>query len=113
MRIAVHFPKDHPVSPGAVVAYRLGRIVDGVHNHVMHEGVTVPLDEFVGGLVAQARAEFPDCDVRIERLIEHGEGEGRWIDSEKFNPSRHTPLGAGKVLPAREVSVASRQRGAR
>lgn len=97
MRIAVHFPAEHPESGGeeAVVAYRLGRIEDGVHNApVGHD--EVPLDEYLTRLVKQAQAEYPDCEVVIERLVDNGDDTSRWIPATEFDPEEHQPVGPGR-----------------
>jgi hypothetical protein len=111
MRVAVHFPDDHPLAQdgAAVVAYRLGRVEDGVHNApVGHD--PVPLDEFLTRLVRDAREEFPDADVVIERLIDNGDGTSGWIPAEEFDPEEHTPVGAG-VTVEREANAKSGSRG--
>lgn len=80
MRVAVHLPESHPAGPG-VVAFRLGRIREGIDNHVLHTGVTTPLDEFVVGLLAQAKAEFPEegVEVKLERLVSLDDGTAEWV----------------------------------
>jgi hypothetical protein len=114
MRVAVHIPPDHPehgggVEGNAVVAYRLGRIEDGVHNApIGHD--PVPLEEFTQKLLEQARAEFPGCDVRLERLIDNGDGTSSWIDAEEFDPDIHTAQGAGNTKSA-EIHVTNEQEG--
>jgi hypothetical protein len=111
MRVAVHIPPDHPAHGGgvqgpAVCAYRLGRIRDGIDNFYVHSGETIPLDEFVSGLVEQAKAEFPEpgVEVKVERLIDNGDGTASWIDAEDFDADEHTPAGAGEGKAA-EINV--------
>lgn len=103
----MHFLDGHPLAQAggrAVVAYRLGRIEDGVHNTLVHTGETIPLDEFLAAMVASARAEYPDAIVQIERLVDLGDGTGAWIPAEKFDPAVHRPVGAGASI-AREVAA--------
>ena len=108
MRVAVHLPDDHPHG-GGVVAYKLGRIRDGVDNHVLHTGETVPLDEFVAGLVKQAHEEYPEdgVEVRVERLVDNGDGTMSWVDAEDFDPDEHAEAGEGDSKST-EVHVESR-----
>lgn len=107
MRVAVHYQDDHPQHPGAVFAYLLGRIEDGVHN-VAAGHDPVPIDAYVSRLIERARAEFPDAlDVRLERLIDNGDGTSRWIAATEYDPSRHRALAGGEtVARALEVSAA-------
>jgi hypothetical protein len=103
----VHFPPEHALNAAgeepAVVAYKLGRIEDGVHNApVGHEPVA--LDEFVNGLVAQAQAEYPDATIAVERLVDNGDGTSRWIPADQFDPEQHTPVGPGNQV-ARDVTT--------
>lgn len=111
MRVAVHFPAGHELAPGedgqesqgAVVAYRLGRIEDGVHNApVGHEPVS--LEEFVQRLVAQAQEEYPDAEVVVERLVANEDGTARWISASEFDPEQHRPVAAGQTI-VREVTA--------
>lgn len=112
MRVAVQCPDDHPVSPGAVFAFRLGRIEDGVHNSLIHTGETIPLDEFTDALVKQAQVEYPDHIIRVERLVQKPDspGESYWVPIEEFDPEKHTPVGAGNQLST-EVHVNAGQNG--
>ena len=104
MRVAVHFPAEHPLSGGedSVAAFRLGRIEDGVHNAPVGHA-PVPLDEFVTRLVKQAQEEYPDADVVVERLIDNGDETSSWIPAEDFDPDEHTPVGSGQTVQ-REVT---------
>lgn len=108
MRIAVTCPDDHSVSPGATFAYALGRIEEGVHNappgHPAQE-----LEDYVLGLVEQARAEFPGHEVRVERLVDRGDGTGEWIAADEFDPKVHTSVGPGNVKST-QMHVTSEQR---
>lgn len=107
MRIAVHFPDGHPLAPEgpAVAAYKLGRIEDGVHNAPVGHAA-VPLHEFLIGLLKEAQAEYPECEVKIERLIDNGDETSRWISADEFDPEKHTPVGAGASI-AREIGVSA------
>jgi len=67
MRVAVHFPD------GSVAAYRLGRIVEGEHNVRLDTGETTPIAEFLGNLIDRAKAEYPEAEVLVERLVHDGE----------------------------------------
>lgn len=123
MRIAVYYPAGHPAvgvypeghpqagqpAEPTAFAYRLGRIEDGVHNHVLHTGETIPLQEFVGGLVAQAKAEHPDAQVVVERLVDNGDETSRWIAADQLS-AEHTPAPpGGAAAAATEISVSSEQ----
>lgn len=109
MRVAVICPDDHPVSPGAVFAYRLGRIEDGVHNHVIHTGEVTPVEEFAAGLVEQAKREYPDHTVRIERLVDNGDNTGTWVPLEELTDEHklHAPGG----IKSADFHVTSEQTG--
>lgn len=106
MRVAVHIPAGHPDSPDgpAVVAYRLGRVRDGIDNHLIHTGETVPMDEFLVGLSKQAEAEYPDCEIKVEHLVDNGDGTATWVPADEFDPEAHTPAGEGEAK-ATEVTV--------
>lgn len=107
MRVAVHFPPDHPTSPGAISAYNLGRIEDGTHNKVWHTGETTDIREFVDGIIARAKNEFPDCEIVLERLIHDSEhaGESKWIPADELDETEHVPVGAGLPAPDAEVTA--------
>lgn len=118
MRVAVYLHPDHPhagvdaegnrAEEPVVLAFRLGRIEEGVHNAPIGHPA-IPLDDFVKGLVAEARAEYPDAmDVRVERLIDNGDGTGRWIPDDEYNPDAHTAVGPGNIKST-EVHVTSEQ----
>lgn len=98
MRIALHFPD------GSVAAHRLGRIEDGNHNYSLHEDRLIPLDEFLSGMIERAKEEHPDATVKIERLIDNGDGTAQWIPAEDFDPELHTPQGAGRTI-VRELTA--------
>lgn len=109
MRVAVYLPPDHPAHGGgvegpAVSAYRLGRIRDGVDNFYVHSGQTIPIDQFVAGLIAQAQAEFPTAEVKLERLVDNGDGTGTWVPDEQYDPALHTPAPSGEST-ATEINV--------
>lgn len=133
MRVAVYLPKDHPAvgvypeghpqagqpAEPTPFAYRLGRIEDGVHNHILHTGETIPIEEFVGGLVKLAREEYEGAVVTVERLVqveppseEHPAGQAQWVPADAFNPDEHTPAPPGGSSKAAEFSaVANQQTG--
>lgn len=106
MRVAVHFSDDHPLAQGDgphVAAYKLGRIEDGVHNAPVGHP-EVPLDEFLANLVSQAREEYPDAQVVVERLVDNGDETSSWIPADEFDPEVHQPVGAGAQL-ARDLTA--------
>lgn len=98
-RVAVHIPPGHPHHGGGeqtdVVAYRLGRIRDGIDNFNVATGETTPVDDLAAGLADQARAEYPDCEVKLERLVDNGDGTSRWIPADEFDAEQHTPAPGG------------------
>lgn len=108
MRVAVHLPEGHPHGSG-VVAYKLGRIRDGVDNHVIHTGETTPIEEFVAGLVEQAKRDYPEegVQVKVERLVDNGDDTMSWVDAEQFDPDEHEPAAEGESKSA-EINVESR-----
>lgn len=122
MRVAVHFAEDHPLAQDdgpAVVAYRLGRIEDGVHNAPAgHDPVA--LDEFLARLTRQARDEYPNHlvtqdesvgnRISIEVLVDNGDGTSRWINADHFDPEQHTRAGAGRQVQ-RDVSASAEGAG--
>lgn len=107
MRIAVTCPDDHSVSPGATFAYALGRIEEGVHNAPIGHA-PVPFADFVARLLAEARAEFPGAVVRLERMVDNGDGTSSWIDAEEFDPAVHRSTVAG-APKATEIVAANVQ----
>jgi hypothetical protein len=111
MRVAVVCPPDDPVNPGAHFAFRLGRVEDGVHNHLLHTGETIPMDDFMAGLVEQAKAEFPNAEVRVEVLVEDGGPEkGKWVTEDEYDPDQHVRVGRGQIRSA-EFTAASESKG--
>ena len=68
MRVAIHYPADHPESPGAVGAYRLGRVEEGVHN-APPGFPPIPIEQYLATMVEQAQKENPGCEIVIERLV--------------------------------------------
>lgn len=110
MRVAVHLKADDPQSGGedTVVAYRLGRVEDGVHNQPAGFE-PIALEDYVSQLVDAAKAEYPDAEVVVERLVDNGDDTSRWIPAEEFDPEQHTPAGAGKSVH-REVAAHGRAR---
>lgn len=130
MRVAVHFAAGHPLARGdgpdlephdgpAVVAYKLGRIEDGVHNApIGHE--QIPLEDFIRALLKQAQAEYPhhlvtqdetvENRISVERLVRDGD-EGRWIPADQFDPERHEAVGPGQQI-TRELGVTQSGEGA-
>lgn len=115
MRVAVHLPPDHPehgggVEGSAVIAYRLGRIEEGVHNApIGHE--PVPISDFVVALFKQAQAEYPGAEVRLERLVDNGDGTSSWVDAQEFDPEVHTPQGPGNVHTGEFLATNDQQGG--
>lgn len=104
MRVAVLLPPDHPEHGGgtdgpATVAYNLGRIEDGVHNAPLGHD-PVPLDDFVQGMVERAKADYPDAEVRVERLVDNGDGTSSWVPADEFDPETHTAQGPGEYTTA-------------
>lgn len=99
MRVTVVCPDDHPVSPGAEFAFRLGRVEDGIHNHLLHTGETIPMDEFLGALVEQARQEYPDHEVRVDVLVQNDKDPttSHWVTSDEYDPEVHARVGAGAI----------------
>lgn len=92
MRVACIFPD------GAVAAYRLGRIEDGVHNTDVFQN-HIHIDDFLKKLAELAAEEHPGAKIEIQRMVlkdggEHGD-ESEWIPIEEFDPEVHTPTGAG------------------
>lgn len=81
MRVAVYPDSDKQGTP---FAYKLGRIVDGQHNHNIVTGETTPIEDVIKGLVEQANGEFPDATVVVEQLHDNGDGTSSWrsIDEE-------------------------------
>lgn len=115
MRVAVYLPLDHPEHGGesekpVAVAYRLGRIEPGVHNAPLGHP-EIPFEEFVLGLVEQAKAEYPDAQVELERLVDKGDGTAEWIPSREFDPNLHTPQGAGNVRSGEFTATSEQQAG--
>lgn len=118
MRVAVYLPKGHPeagvdpesgqpVEEPREFAYRLGRIEEGVHNAPIGHP-EIPFEEFVNGLAEQARQEYPDARVVIEKMIDNGDRTAAWIAAEEFDPEKHTPMGAGNIK-ATEIHVTNEQ----
>lgn len=121
MRVAVHFDDDHPLAQAdgpAVVAFRVGRIEDGVHNApVGHD--PVELGEFLQRVLTLAHAEYPECEITqdesipnrisLERLVQKAEdpAAGEWISADKFDPDVHVPVGAGVTLVREKSATAA------
>jgi hypothetical protein len=97
-RVAVTLPPGHPhgePDEQVTFAFRLGRIREGIDTLVIHTGQTIPLDEFTQGLIDQAHAEYPGCDVAVQRLVMDGDDSAHWIPAAEFDPAVHVPAGAG------------------
>lgn len=118
MRVAVRHPArtepDGTPVAESVSPYHMGRIEDFV-NPVT--GETTPKDEVAKLLLGQAKAEFPDCEVYLERLVHNGDAEGEdphgeggtstWVHHEEVPEGAHSPKGG--VIAARELTTEQSQ----
>lgn len=97
MRVAIHQPAGTaPYGteiPAAVGAYKFGRIDDFVNPLT---GETTQKKDVAAKLLADARAEFHDCEVFIEHLIDDGDGTSHWAPEPAATPA---PAGATVVAP--------------
>lgn len=103
MRVAVIHPD------GAVSAYKLGRIEDGIHN-ADFLGNTTPMPEFIDKLVKMAKKEFPGCEVQVQRMVmveEDGVDESEWIHADDFDEEVHTPTRAGNSVVPDELAAST------
>jgi hypothetical protein len=112
-RVAVTLPPGHPHGEPdreVVFAYRLGRIREGIDTLLIHTGETIPLDVFTQGLVDQAVAEYPGCEVSVQRLVmdDDSEDNAHWIPASEFDPLAHVPAGAGSGM-AKTLHVSAGQ----
>ncbi|MGD0386757.1 MAG: hypothetical protein ABSB73_11565 [Solirubrobacteraceae bacterium] len=112
-RVAVTLPPGHPhgdPDEPVTFAFRLGRIREGLDNVLVHTGETIPIDEFTQALVDQALADYPGCQVGVERLVMDTDGSdsAQWIPTSEFDAEQHTPAGAGAAR-ATTVHVTSSQ----
>jgi hypothetical protein len=121
MRVAIHHPEstqpDGTVIPAAVSAFRLGRIDDFVNPIT---GETTPKDEIVAVFLAAAKAEYPDCEIVLERLVHNGDAEGEdphgeggtseWVHHEQVPPDSISPKGG--VIAAPELIIEQPQSAA-
>jgi hypothetical protein len=112
-RIAVYLPSGHaehgdPDNPEpALTVYRLGRIEEGVHN-APAGFAPIPYGEFVERLLEDAKREYPDAQVRVERIVDNGDGTSSWIPADEFDPAVHKSTIAGQSRQA-EVTVTNGQ----
>jgi hypothetical protein len=67
-RVAVH------QADGTVFAYKVGNVIDGSHNVDLLSGTVTPVEHVLAGLVAQAKAEYPEHEVQVEHLV-----DGTWV----------------------------------
>lgn len=74
MRVAVEH-KD-----GSVSAYRFGRVIEGHHNLNVLTGEQHPVEDVLNALADQARREFPEAKVRIQKLVDNGDDTSTWVD---------------------------------
>lgn len=115
MRVAVHHPArtnaEGVAVPESVSAYRLGRIDDFVNPIT---GETTSKEDVAAKLLADAQAEFPDCQVVLERLVcnndgtpENGGGTSTWVHHEQVPAGATSP--DGTVIAAPEIVAAQPQ----
>ena len=111
MRVAVHLPADHPESGGqeSVCAYRLGRVVDGLHNAAVGYE-PVPVEDLARKIAEEAQAEYPTAVVKIERLVDNGDGTSRWVAEDEFDVAAHKLVGGGEFKTT-ELSTTTAQNG--
>jgi hypothetical protein len=76
MRVALYFPD------GAVASYKLGRIVDGAHTTDILTGQTTSVQELAEALAEQAKAEYPQCQVKIEKWVDNGDETSQFVPIE-------------------------------
>jgi hypothetical protein len=106
MRVAVYLPDGHPEAPGGacVVAYKFGRVEDGVQNYMAHTNTTVPIKEFVSALADRAREEYPSpAEVKIEHFHDNGDGTASWSSDP---PAEPVPAGETHEVEITAQSVA-------
>jgi hypothetical protein len=108
MRVAVRHPgrteEDGTTVPESFSAYRVGRIDDHVD---LLTGETTSADEVAEILVEQAKAEYPDCEVAIQRLIDNGDGTSKWVNAEEVPEGATSPDGV--VVKAPELVIEQSQ----
>lgn len=108
MRVAVHHPvatdADGAEAPGSVFAYKWGRITD--HVDVL-TGETTPAAKVAELFKVQAEAEYPACEVTIERLIDSGDGTSQWVREDKVSADSASP--EGRVVAAPELAIEQSQ----
>jgi hypothetical protein len=101
MRVAVHHPPrtepDGTEIPETVAAFRQGRIEDFANPLT---GETTPKEKVAEILLEQAKAEFPDCGVKLEVLVHNGDGEG---EGENPEDAFETRTGTSTWVPHDQV----------
>lgn len=85
MRVAVHHPDS------SISAFRLGRIEDFT-NPITAE--TTPKEQVAAKLLADAQAEYPDCEIVLERLVDNGDGTSTWVHHEQVPDGALSPGGS-------------------
>jgi hypothetical protein len=95
MRVAVHHPEreeDGETVPASVSAFRLGRLTPetGI-NHFTGDHLSV--EQQAEALLKQAKAEFPDCEIVLERLIDNGDETSSWVRVEDVPEGAVSPDG--------------------
>lgn len=102
MRVAVKHPaRTEPNGdevPESIAAYRFGRIEDFVNP--LTDEVTEKA-EVARQLVEKAKAEFPECEVFIQRLVhnegseseEHVKGTSTWVHEDEVPEGARSPGG--------------------
>jgi hypothetical protein len=99
MRVAIHF------EDGSVAAYKLGRIVDGTHTDDLLTGKVTPITDIADALAEQAKAEYPEAEIVIERFKDNGNGTGSWVSVDKVD----SPPVASKVIEGPVLSTGQEQ----
>lgn len=107
MRIAVHHPArtepDGTEVPETVAAFRLGRIHDVPHPVT---GDLIPQDEIVQAYLEAAQREHPDLEVKVEYLVNNGDGTSSW-QAQPPADGEESPEGAN--VATHELSVEQSQ----
>jgi hypothetical protein len=111
MRVAVVHPAHTQTlddgstveAPESISAFRQGRIEDFVNPLT---GETTPRDKVAEVLLAAAKEEFPDCEVKLQYLHDNGDGTSTWKDEPPVEPM---PAGEQheQVLTAEQSQEAS------
>lgn len=110
MRIAIHHPartEGEQEIPASVSAFRLGRVLDFVNPMT---GETTSAPDVAAALLEQAKTEYPDCEVVLERLVDNGDGTSSWLHENEVPEGSKSP--DGKVVPAPDLVASQGQGGA-